>query len=72
VFRNFGYDFGIFPLRSMGGKTEGLSCADREARNPIGASGNSLFVTCSDHLSLYLTIYLSNVDSNECAIAPMC
>ena len=31
---------GKFPLVSMGGRTEGLACADPGARTPIGASGN--------------------------------
>ena len=30
---------GKFPLVSMGGREEGLSCADPGARTPIGASG---------------------------------
>ena len=30
-----------FPLVSMGGRAEGLACADPGARTPIGASGNS-------------------------------
>ena len=29
---------GKFPLVSMGGRAEGLACADPEARTPIGAS----------------------------------
>jgi hypothetical protein len=29
-----------FPLVSMGGRAEGLVCADPGARTPIGASGN--------------------------------
>ena len=29
-----------FPLVSMGGRAEGLACADSGARTPIGASGN--------------------------------
>ena len=28
---------------SMGGRAEGLACADPGARNPIGASGNFVF-----------------------------
>ena len=32
---------GKFPLVSMGGRAEGLACADLGARTPIGASGNS-------------------------------
>ena len=31
---------GKFPLTSMGGRAEGLTCADPGARTPIGASGN--------------------------------
>ena len=33
---------GKFPLVSMGGRAEGLACADLGARTPIGASGNLL------------------------------
>ena len=29
-----------FPLMSMGGRAEGLACADPEARTPISMSGN--------------------------------
>ena len=29
-----------FPLVSMGGRAEGLACADPGASTPIGASGN--------------------------------
>jgi hypothetical protein len=29
-----------FPLMLMGGRVEGLACADPGARTPIGASGN--------------------------------
>ena len=31
-----------FPLTSMGGRAEGLACADPGARTPIGVSGNFL------------------------------
>ena len=31
---------GKFSLTSMGGRAEGLACTDREARTPIGVSGN--------------------------------
>ena len=31
---------GKFPLTLMGGRAEGLACADPGARTPIGASGN--------------------------------
>ena len=30
-----------FPLMSMGGRAEGLACADLGVRTPIGVSGNS-------------------------------
>ena len=29
-----------FPLMPMGGRAEGLACADPGARTPIGVSGN--------------------------------
>ena len=31
---------GKFPLVLMGGRVEGLTCADPGARTPIGVSGN--------------------------------
>jgi hypothetical protein len=34
-------DAGKFPIVSMGGRAEGLACADPGARTPIGASGNA-------------------------------
>ena len=33
---------GKFPLVLMGGRAEGLACADPGARTPIGNSGNKL------------------------------
>ena len=39
---------GKFSLVSMGGRAEGLACADSVARTPIGASGNFLLVNNSD------------------------
>ena len=33
-----------FPLVSMGGRAEGLACADPGARTPIGANGNFSFL----------------------------
>ena len=33
-----------FPLISMGGRAEGLACADPGARTPIGASGNFVII----------------------------
>ena len=37
-----------FPLVSMGGRAEGLACADPGARIPIGASGYFLFSSSSN------------------------
>ena len=37
---------GKFPLASMGGRAEGLACADPGARTPIGASGNFIPLFC--------------------------
>ena len=46
---------GKFPLVSMGGRAEGLTCADPGARTPIGASGNfDTFLV--DFLVLYFKI----------------
>ena len=33
---------GKFPLMSMGGRAEGLACADPGARTPISLSGNTV------------------------------
>ena len=41
---------GKFPLMSIGGRAEGLVCADPGARTPIGVSGN-----------FYLVFHLSNL-----------
>ena len=38
---------GKFPLVSMGGRAEGLACADPGARTPIGASGIMFFMFLS-------------------------
>ena len=35
---------GKFSLMSLGGRAEGLACADREARTPIGVNGNFCFI----------------------------
>jgi hypothetical protein len=40
---------GKFPLMSMGGRTEGLVCADLGARTPIGVSGIFSFSSHSCH-----------------------
>ena len=34
---------GKFPIVSMGGRAEGLACADPGARTPIGASKNLFY-----------------------------
>ena len=39
---------GKFPLMSMGGRAEGLECADPGARTPIGLSG--IFTYQSHHI----------------------
>jgi hypothetical protein len=41
---------GKFPLMSMGGRVEGLGCADPGARTPIGVSGIP-HVLSFEHLS---------------------
>ena len=46
---------GKFPLVSMGGRAEGLACADPVARTPIGASGNSLNFHSAIHFPNALT-----------------
>ena len=35
---------GKIPLMSMGGRAEGLTCADPGARTPIGVSGNLIVI----------------------------
>ena len=57
---------GKFPLMSMGGRAEGLVCADPGARTPIGVSGiSSVYATtiwmvlhtqADSHLSTKLTL----------------
>ena len=53
---------GKFPLVSMGGRADGLACADPGARTPIGASGNYQY---SIHLHTFLPDHLSweNIES---------
>ena len=41
---------GKFPLVSMGGRAEGLACADPGARTPIGASVNFHLIIGSSNL----------------------
>jgi hypothetical protein len=42
-----------FPIVSMGGRTEGLACADPGARTPIGASGNFISSRFSGKTSFF-------------------
>ena len=44
---------GKFPLLSMGGRVKGLACADPGARTPIGASGNSKWLSIKIKSLLY-------------------
>ena len=61
-----------FPLVSMGGRAEGLACADPGARTPIGASGNfnysqsnTLVILISSRLQLLNThLFLSEYSYN--------
>ena len=43
---------GKFPLVSMGGRAEGLVCADPVARTPIGASGNTCYIIPRTYLNI--------------------
>ena len=49
-----------FPLVLMGGRAEGLACADTGARTPIGASGNVgyLIISCQ-----FWTLQVLHIDS---------
>ena len=38
---------GKFLLMSMGGRVEGLECADPGAKTPVGVSGNSFSCNCA-------------------------
>ena len=49
---------GKFPLVSMGGRAEGLACADLVARIPMGASG----ILYSLLLWVNKTIYIKIID----------
>jgi hypothetical protein len=45
---------GKFPLVSMGGRAEGLACADPGARTPIGASGNYIYCYYFSNISILI------------------
>ena len=49
---------GKFPLVSMGGRAEGLACADPGARSPIGASG--IFLVIFTNFGSEVKIYMTN------------
>ena len=49
---------GKFPLVSMGGRAEGLACADPVARTPIDASENFLLVDILVDVQNVIFIYL--------------
>jgi hypothetical protein len=62
---------GKFPLVSMGGRAEGLACADPGARTPIGASGffiyyllYSLGVFKSIFYSLWNTTIMTSIEDD--------
>ena len=51
---------GKFPLMSMGGRAEGLACADPGVRTPIGVNG-ICYLSCINNMRLSFTlIYLKN------------
>ena len=47
------------PLMSMGGRAEGLACADPGVRTPIGVSGNFIvfFFTFSHFSTMFVSLY---------------
>ena len=51
---------GNFPLVLIGGRAEGLACADPGARTPIGMSGNSVGFRVV--ASLILSVLADGVD----------
>ena len=54
---------GKFLLVTMGGRAEGLACADPGARTPIGASGNFDKNSCCVAPPLAWSTYVANRDS---------
>ena len=63
---------GKFPPVSMGGRAEGLACADPLARTPIGAGGNLLrspVTQKSRHGNLYnISVYRGSAMSKNVMI----
>ena len=55
---------GKFPLVSMGGRAEGLACADPGARTPIGAIGNFISKQPENGWFLCLLVKLSSKTSD--------
>ena len=50
---------GTFPLKLMGGRAEGLACAEPGARTPIGMSGTLVIL-------LWCRIYCNMIQYNLC------
>ena len=53
-----------FPLVSMGGRAEGLACADPGARTPIGASGIIYFPSlkrCYYYIIFSVLVFLQSL-----------
>ena len=59
---------GKFPLVSMGGRAEGLACADPGARTPIGTSENFVYLLTTNTLKMYNTSMIIIVCSMTCMI----
>ena len=57
---------GKFPLVSMGGRAEGLACADPGARTPIGGSGNFSFVFHGKHHQFIFQSQCSRISIRYC------
>ena len=54
---------GKLPLVSMGGRAEGLACADPGARTPIGVSG--IFFAYINLLTLTLTLLTAVIQNHR-------
>ena len=50
-----------FPLVLMGGRAEGLACADPGARTPIGASGNLYWYRLEIKINIHIIIGINIV-----------
>ena len=56
---------GKFPLVSMGGRAEGLACADPIARIPIGASGNFVCLSSQADNLTFKDVTELNIHTSE-------